>query len=91
MRLFSALFIFYLLASDPVCAANGQLVLACGARPSLIAVAEADWHSGTVLVFDFDRGMVFRDGSADGVPEHHAAIKKFFIIWKSNDGTRGEV
>jgi hypothetical protein len=42
--------------------------------------------SDALLVFDFDRRLIFPDGAAEGSPI--SSIKKFFITWKSEDGTR---
>jgi len=42
--------------------------------------------SDALLVFDFDRRLMFHDGAAEGSPI--SSIKKFFITWKSEDGTR---
>ena len=39
-----------------------------------------------LLVFDFDRDLLFHDRAARGTPID--AIKKYFITWKSDDGTR---
>jgi hypothetical protein len=39
-----------------------------------------------LLVFDFDRALLFHDRTAGGTPIE--AIKKYFITWKSDDGTR---
>ena len=39
-----------------------------------------------MLIFDFDRGLVFHDRAAEGTPIR--AVKKALISWKSDDGTR---
>ncbi len=39
-----------------------------------------------LLVFDFGRDLLFHDRAAGGTPID--AIKKFFITWKSDDGTQ---
>ena len=87
MKYVRVLAVTALLAPGPAHPASGQLVLACGGRPSLTGVKGAGWRNdGTFLVFDFDRGAVFHDGDAQGTPIR--AIKKFLITWASEDGTR---
>jgi hypothetical protein len=73
-----------LVATLPGYAASGQLVLAC--RGETAARAPETKREDALLVFDFDRGLVFHDGAAEGHPIRY--IKKFFITWKSEDGSR---
>jgi len=67
-------------------AASGQLILSCQGQET------ASEGRGTgrpvdeaVLIFDFDRGLVFHDRAAEGIPIR--AVKKALITWKSDDGT----
>ena len=73
-----------LVAPLPGYAASGQLVLAC--RGETVVQAQGAKREDALLVFDFDRGLVFHDGAAEGHPIRY--IKKFFITWKSADGSR---
>ena len=76
-----------LLAPTPAHPASGQLVLACKDDVTSRNVQGASRTSDdALLVFDFDRAMLFHDRTAGGTPID--AIKKYFITWKSDDGTR---
>ena len=87
MKYRTVLTVTVLLAPAPAHAASGRLILACSGPPSLAGAPRAGWRNdGTFLVFDFDSGMVFHDGGADGMPIR--AVKKFFITWASEDGSR---
>ena len=73
-----------LLAPAP---ASGQLVLACKDEATSRNMQEASrTNDEALLVFDFDRALLFHDRTAGGTPID--AIKKYFITWKSHDGTR---
>src|SRR5215210_3983094 len=76
-----------LLAPAPAYPASGQLVLACRDEATSRNVQGASRTSDeALLVFDFDRALLFHDRAARGTPIE--AIKKYFITWKSDDGTR---
>ena len=79
-----------LLAPAPAYTASGQLVPARRDEASTRTVQQLDTTSeDAFLVFDFDRDMLFHDRVAGSAPI--TAIKKFFITWKSDDGTRAGV
>ena len=67
--------------------ASGQLVLACKdqATPRNVQGVHRTGDDA-LLVFDFDRDLLFHDRAARGTPID--AIKRYFITWKSDDGTR---
>ena len=76
-----------LLAPIPAYPASGQLVLACrdeGPPRNVQGVGRTS--DDALLVFDFDRNLLFHDRAAGGASID--AIKKYFITWKSDDGTR---
>ena len=76
-----------LLASAPAHSASGQLVLSCKDEATSRNMQGASRTSDeALLVFDFDRAMLFHDRTAGGTPIE--AIKKYFITWKSDDGRR---
>src|SRR5215217_9623481 len=76
-----------LLAPAPAFPASGQLVLSCKDDVTSRNVQGASRTSDeALLVFDFDRALLFHDRTAGGTPIE--AIKKYFITWKSDDGTR---
>jgi len=76
-----------LLAPAPAYPASGQLVLACKDEATSRDMQRASRTSDDAfLVFDFDRALLFHDQAATGTPIE--AIKKHFITWKSDDGTR---
>lgn len=76
-----------LLAPAPAHPASGQLVLACKDEATSRNMQRASRPSDEAfLVFDFDRALLFHDQAARGTPIE--AIKKHFITWKSDDGTR---
>jgi len=87
MRYAWALVAGCLLAPAPAYPASGQLVLACKDQATPRNVQGVHRTSDeALLVFDFDRALLFHDRTAGGTPID--AIKKYFITWKSNDGTR---
>jgi len=87
MKFTSALAAIWLLASVPAYSASGQLVLACKNKANAADVQEfARTRDDAFLVFDFDRDMLFNDRAVGNAPI--TGIKKFFITWKSDDGTR---
>ena len=68
-------------------AARGQLILSCKGQETASEGTGAGRPVGeAVLIFDFDRGLVFHDRAAEGTPIR--AVKKALITWKSDDGTR---
>jgi len=76
-----------LLAPAPAFPASGQLVLSCKDEATSRNVQGASRTSDeALLVFDFDRAMLFHDRAGRGTSIE--AIKKYFITWKSDDGTR---
>jgi len=76
-----------LLAPAPAHPASGQLILSCKDEATPRNRHGASRTSDeALLVFDFDRDMLFGDRAARGTPID--AVKKFFITWKSDDGTR---
>ena len=76
-----------LLGPVPAYPASGQLVLACRDQATSRGVQGVGRTSNdALLVLDFDRDLLFHDRAAGGTPID--AIKKFFITWKSDDGTR---
>ncbi len=76
-----------LLVPIPAYPASGQLVLACRDETTPRNVQGATRTSDdTLLVFDFDRDLLFHDRAGRSTPID--AIKKYFITWKSDDGTR---
>ena len=76
-----------LLASAPAHSASGQLVLSCKNQATSRDMQGASrMNDEALLVFDFDRALLFHDRTAGGTPID--AIKKYFITWKSDDGTR---
>lgn len=76
-----------LLAPASAFPASGQLVLACKDKVTPRDMQGVSRTSDdAVLVFDFDRNLVSHDRAARSAPID--AIKKFFITWKSDDGTR---
>jgi hypothetical protein len=76
-----------LLASAPAHSASGQLVLSCKNQATSRDMQGASrMNDEALLVFDFDRALLFHDRGAGGTPIE--AIKKYFITWKSDDGTR---
>ena len=76
-----------LLGPVPAYPASGQLVLACRDQATSRSVQGVGRTSDdALLVFDFDRDLLFHDQAAGGTPIE--AIKKYFITWKSDDGTR---
>ena len=76
-----------LLASAPAHPASGQLVLSCKDEATSRHMQGASRTSDeALLVFDFDRDLLFHDRAAGSAPIE--AIKKYFITWKSDDGTR---
>ena len=78
---------YLLLAAAPAHSASGQLVLACRDQATSRGVQGVGRTSDdALLVFDFDRALLFHDRTAGGTPID--AIKKYFITWKSDDGTR---
>jgi hypothetical protein len=64
----------------------GQRATCIACRGETAARAPDTKRKDALLVFDFDRGLVFHDGAAEGHPIRY--IKKFFITWKSEDGSR---
>ena len=87
MRYAWALAAGYLLAPALAHPASGQLVLACKdqATPRNVQGVHRTGDDA-LLVFDFDRDLLFHDRAARGT--RIDAIKKYFITWKSDDGTR---
>ena len=76
-----------LVAPDLAFAARGQLILSCKGQETASEGTGAGRPVGeAVLIFDFDRGLVFHDRAAEGTPIR--AVKKSLITWKSDDGTR---
>src|SRR5215207_2409330 len=76
-----------LLGPVPAYPASGQLVLSCKDEATSRNMQEASrMNDEALLVFDFDRALLFHDRAARGTPID--AIKKFFITWKSDDGGR---
>jgi hypothetical protein len=76
-----------LLASAPAHSASGQLVLACKNQATSRDMQGASrMNDEALLVFDFDRALLFHGRTAGGTPIE--AIKKYFITWKSDDGRR---
>ena len=76
-----------LLAPAPAHPASGQLVLSCKDEATSRNMQGASRTSDeALLVFDFDRALLFHDRATRGTPID--AIKKYFITWKSDDGTR---
>src|SRR4051794_17150232 len=74
-----------LLAPAPAHPASGQLILSCKDEATPRNMHGASRTSDeALLVFDFDRDMF--DRAARGTPID--AIKKHFITWRSDDGTR---
>ena len=68
-------------------AASGQLILSCqGQETASEGTGAGRPGDEAVLIFDFDRGLVFHDRAAEGTPIR--AVKKSLITWKSDDGTR---
>jgi hypothetical protein len=87
MRYVWALAAGCLLAPAPAHPASGQLVLSCKDEAKSRGMEGASRTSDQAfLVFDFDRDLLFHDRTAGGTPID--AIKKYFITWKSDDGTR---
>ena len=75
-----------LVAPDLAFAARGQLILSCKGQETASEGTGAGRPVGeAVLIFDFDRGLVFHDRAAEGTPIR--AVKKALITWKSDDGT----
>jgi hypothetical protein len=76
-----------LLALASAFAASGQLVLSCkdGATSGHMQ-GPSRASDDALLVFDFDRNSLSHDRAAGAVSI--SAIKKHFITWKSDDGTR---
>ena len=86
-KLTTALAAIWLLVPFPGYSASGQLVLACKDKVSAANAQEfAKLKEDTFLVFDFDRDLLFNDQV--GGNASITGIKKFFITWKSDDGTR---
>ena len=76
-----------LVALTPARAASGQLILSCqGQETASEGTGTGRPSDEAVLIFDFDRGLVFHDRAAEGIPIR--AVKKALITWKSDDGTR---
>ena len=76
-----------LLGPVPAYPASGQLVLACRDQATSRGVQGVGRTTDeALLVFDFDRDLLFHDRAASGTPID--AIKKYFITWKSDHGTR---
>ena len=76
-----------LVALTPARAASGQLILSCKGQETAIAGKGADRTvDDAVLIFDFDRWLVFHNGAAGGTPIR--TMKRALITWKSDDGTR---
>ena len=68
-------------------AASGQLILSCkGQETASEGTGAGRPVDEAVLIFDFDRGLVFHDRATEGTPIR--AVKKALITWKSDDGTR---
>jgi hypothetical protein len=87
MKFASALAATWLLASVPAYSASGQLVLACKNKAGAANVQDfARRLEDVFLIFDFDRDLLFNDRAIGNAPI--TGIKKFFITWKSDDGTR---
>ena len=87
MRCVWALAAGCLVGPVPAYPASGQLVLACRDQATSRSVQGVGRTSDeALLVFDFDRDLLFHDRAARGTPID--AIKKYFITWKSDDGTR---
>jgi hypothetical protein len=87
MRYVWALAAGCLLAPAPAHPASGQLVLSCKDEAKSRGMEGASRTSDQAfLVFDFDRDLLFHDRTAGGTPID--AVKKYFITWKSDDGTR---
>ena len=83
----SALAAIWLLVPFPGYSASGQLVLACKDKVSAANAQEfSKKNEDAFLVFDFDRDLLFSDRAGGNAPI--TGIKKFFITWKSDDGTR---
>ena len=75
-----------LVALAPARAASGQLILSCqGQETASEGTGAGRPGDEAVLIFDFDRGLVFHDRAAEGTPIR--AVKKALITWKSDDGT----
>src|SRR5215207_4166939 len=86
MRYAWALVAGCLLAPAPAYPASGQLVLACRDEANSRNVQGVGRASDdALLVFDFDRDLLFHDRAAGGT--RIDAVKQFFITWKSDDGT----
>ena len=67
-------------------AASGQLILSCkGQETASEGTGTGRPVDEAVLIFDFDRRLVFHDRAAEGIPIR--AVKKALITWKSDDGT----
>ena len=67
-------------------AASGQLILSCqGQETASEGTGTGRPSDEAVLIFDFDRRLVFHDRAAEGIPIR--AVKKALITWKSDDGT----
>jgi len=76
-----------LLSPAPAPAASGQVVLTCKGQAVRLGTPGAGRSiDDAVLVLDFDRNSVFQQGLEDTAPI--TGIKKFFITWESEDGTR---
>jgi len=87
MKSTSALAAVCLLVPSAGQPASGQLVLACKNKATAANVNEfAVSREDAFLVFDFDRDLLFNDRAGGSAPI--TGIKKFFITWKSDDGTR---
>ena len=79
-----------LVAPAPARAASGQLILSCqGQETASEGKGAGRPVDDAVLIFDFDRRLVFHDRAAEDTPIR--VVKRSLITWKSNDGTRGEV
>src|SRR3954447_7324310 len=87
MRCALALAAGCLVTLAPARAASGQLILSCkGQETASEGTGTGRPVDKAVLIFDFDRRLVFHDRATEGIPIR--AVKKALITWKSDDGTR---
>jgi hypothetical protein len=87
MRCALALAAGCLLAPAAAYPASGLLVLACRDEAGHRSVeGRRSASEDALLVFDFDRDLLSHGWAGRGTPID--AIKKYFITWKSDDGTR---
>ena len=68
-------------------AASCRLILSCEGRGTASEGKGAGRPvDGAMLIFDFDRGLVFHDRATEGISIR--TIKRSLITWESDDGTR---